>query len=141
MKKVLPLILIVCAIIIGSVFVGGFLLSKQSDNKVKEPATPSMTSNTDPDNESTDIKENNKSEAYSIDQVSQHSSPNNCWIIIQKNVYNVTSFINQHPGGSDRIIPYCGNDASEAFATQGGEGSHSQDAKNTLAQFLIGKLN
>lgn len=73
--------------------------------------------------------------------VSQHNSPSDCWLIISNKVYNVTQYIPYHPGGQQRIISYCGNDATTAFDTKGGKGSHSSGAKNTLGNYYIGDLN
>jgi cytochrome b involved in lipid metabolism len=74
-------------------------------------------------------------------EVAKHASPQDCWIIIQSNVYNVTSYLRLHPGGAGRITPYCGRDATQAFATKGGEGTHSRAASADLARYLLGPLN
>ena len=74
-------------------------------------------------------------------EVAKHNSADNCWIIIQGFVYNVTQYLSLHPGGSDRIIPFCGQDATSAFATQGGKGSHSSQANNDLSKLKLGQLN
>lgn len=39
-------------------------------------------------------------------EVAKHNSAADCWIIIQGSVYSVTPYLNLHPGGSDRIIPF-----------------------------------
>lgn len=76
-----------------------------------------------------------------IEEVSKHNSANDCWIIINNNVYNVTSFINQHPGGAEKIINFCGKDATQAFATKGKKNKpHSPIAQNQLKQLQIGSL-
>lgn len=71
-------------------------------------------------------------------EVSKHNIPQDCWIIVAKKVYDVTQFLDLHPGGADKIIPYCGSDATEAFRTQGGEGSHSNEAKEKLETYYLG---
>lgn len=73
-------------------------------------------------------------------EVQKHNSASDCWIIISNNVYNVTQYLNIHPGGADQIIPYCGKDATAAFQTQGGQGSHSAEADQQLIPLLVGKL-
>ncbi|MEK7631684.1 MAG: cytochrome b5-like heme/steroid binding domain-containing protein [Patescibacteria group bacterium] len=72
--------------------------------------------------------------------IAKHSSPADCWIIVSKGVYAVTSYLNKHPGGASRITPYCGKDATTAFATQGGTGSHSSSASADLAALRIGTV-
>jgi cytochrome b involved in lipid metabolism len=77
----------------------------------------------------------------SAQEVSKHAVPSDCWLIISGKVYNVSSFLSQHPGGSQAIINYCGQDATVAFATQGGRGSHSAFAQQLLNDFYLGDLN
>lgn len=75
-----------------------------------------------------------------VDEVRNHSSESDCWLIINGAVYNVTSYIPIHPGGAQEISSLCGQDATTAFATQGGEGQLSNDADSDLTSLIIGKL-
>ncbi len=72
--------------------------------------------------------------------VATHSRSSDCWIIVNGSVYNVTGYLIKHPGGASRITPYCGKDATSAFATQGGTGSHSSSASADLAALRLGTL-
>ena len=72
--------------------------------------------------------------------VARHDNSRDCWLIINNSVYAVTSYLARHPGGQAIIVPFCGKDATAAFATQAGSGSHSNSAVNQLAAFKIGVL-
>jgi cytochrome b involved in lipid metabolism len=74
-------------------------------------------------------------------EVASHNSAQSCWFIISGKVYDVTTYPSLHPGGAARILAYCGQDATQAFATKGGQGTHSQNAANELATMYIGDLN
>lgn len=74
-------------------------------------------------------------------EVAKHNSGNSCWLIISNKVYDVTAYIGSHPGGAARILNYCGKEATTAFQTQGGGGSHSSFAYNTLGNYYLGSLN
>lgn len=73
-------------------------------------------------------------------EVAKHSSQSDCWFIYGGSVYNVTAYIPFHPGGTSRIVNTCGGDATVAFDTRGGSGTHSTSAKNTLQNYLLGSL-
>ncbi len=78
-----------------------------------------------------------QADGYTLTQVSTHNKRSNCWTTINGGVYNVTSWINQHPGGAGAIIGLCGIDASSAF-----NGQHTGDRRpaSELASFKIGIL-
>ncbi|KAJ3530189.1 hypothetical protein NM688_g7746 [Phlebia brevispora] len=52
---------------------------------------------------------------YTLQEVAQHNSPKSCWVIIKNQVYDVTDFLPEHPGGSKIILKYAGRDATDAF--------------------------
>lgn len=57
---------------------------------------------------------------YSMEEVRKHSTPDDCWMVIENNIYNVTDFIKKHPGG--KIITHFGGcDATDAFYAFHGE--------------------
>lgn len=74
---------------------------------------------------------------YSLAQVAEHATPEDCWAAVEGNVYDLTSWIAEHPGGEDRIIALCGTDATTAFERQ-----HAGQPKPTeqLARHLLGPL-
>jgi L-lactate dehydrogenase (cytochrome) len=51
----------------------------------------------------------------SKEDVEQHSTADNCWIVVRGFVYDVTVFLDEHPGGKEIILEYAGQDATEAF--------------------------
>jgi hypothetical protein len=70
-------------------------------------------------------------------EVSRHATPDDCWTIIDGGVYDMTPFLNQHPGGSNAIIGLCGHDGTAGFRGQHG----SQSTPNSLLEALkIGVL-
>lgn len=78
-----------------------------------------------------------KTGPYTMAQVKTHNSKSSCWAVIDKNVYNLTSWISKHPGGADKIVQLCGTDATAKFKAQHGS---DKEPKEKLAAFKIGKL-
>ncbi len=74
---------------------------------------------------------------YTLAQVMTHKIRTDCWTTINGGVYNVTTWIDQHPGGAQAIIGLCGIDGSDAF--NGQHGGQPRPATE-LAGFKIGTL-
>ena len=74
---------------------------------------------------------------YTMAQVRANNSASNCWSVIDDSVYDLTKWINSHPGGSGAIVGLCGRDGSSTFNSRhGGQSS----PKSTLAGYLLGPL-
>ena len=57
---------------------------------------------------------------YSLEEVEIHNSLSECWIVMhQYEVFDVTRFINDHPGGAEQLDEHCGTDATHAFSSAG----------------------
>ena len=55
---------------------------------------------------------------HTLAQVKANSTAANCWTIVDDNVYNLTTWINAHPGGANAIMSLCGVDGTSAFKSQ-----------------------
>jgi tetratricopeptide (TPR) repeat protein len=71
------------------------------------------------------------------DEVKKHNSAIDCWSIIDGNVYDLTNWVESHPGGNERITAICGKDGTSSFL---GKHSNSNSAKSQLNRFELGKL-
>lgn len=74
---------------------------------------------------------------YTMAQVKTHNSSSSCWVAIKGEVYDLTAWISQHPGGPQRIENLCGTDGTAAFTEQ-----HNTQAEpnERLATFKLGPL-
>jgi cytochrome b involved in lipid metabolism len=78
-----------------------------------------------------------KAASLTMKDVSANNTAKSCWSAIDGNVYDLTRWINSHPGGASAITFLCGIDGSKAFAAQ-----HSGEGKpaSRLASYLLGPL-
>eukprot|EP00559_Dactyliosolen_fragilissimus_P009514 CAMPEP_0184862016 /NCGR_PEP_ID=MMETSP0580-20130426/6560_1 /TAXON_ID=1118495 /ORGANISM="Dactyliosolen fragilissimus" /LENGTH=123 /DNA_ID=CAMNT_0027359715 /DNA_START=161 /DNA_END=532 /DNA_ORIENTATION=+ len=77
-----------------------------------------------------------------MDEVSKHNTDKDCWLVIGNEktggpkVYDVTSYLDDHPGGAEVLLDVAGQDADEFFEDIG----HSKDAREELKSHLVGTL-
>ncbi|CAK9029274.1 unnamed protein product [Durusdinium trenchii] len=51
----------------------------------------------------------------SLADVAKHNSKTDCWVVVDGQVLDVTSFLSEHPGGELAILTFAGKDATEEF--------------------------
>eukprot|EP01132_Coremiostelium_polycephalum_P005263 gene5263-6553_t len=70
---------------------------------------------------------------FTFEEVARHNKREDCWIIINEKVYNVTSYVSEHPGG-DAILQNAGKDSTSIFEAA----PMSSNAWLIMKDFLIG---
>lgn len=55
------------------------------------------------------------SEGVPLSEVMKHKTKNDCWVVINGQVYDLSNFIGFHPGGPNPILSFAGRDASKAW--------------------------
>lgn len=78
-----------------------------------------------------------KAAPLTLSVVATHASRSSCWTVINGTVYDLTSWIPQHPGGESAILRLCGVDGSARYNAQHG-GGKKQEA--ILLGFALGPL-
>ncbi|ONK73655.1 uncharacterized protein A4U43_C04F33890 [Asparagus officinalis] len=77
------------------------------------------------------------SKVYHFDEVSKHNATKDCWLIINGKVYDVTPFMDEHPGGDEVLLAATGKDATNDFEDVG----HSNSAREMMDKYLIGDID
>ncbi|KAG8133420.1 putative Cytochrome b5-like protein [Naja naja] len=52
---------------------------------------------------------------YKLEEVQKHNHSQSTWIIINRRIYDVTKFLEEHPGGEEVLREQAGADATESF--------------------------
>jgi cytochrome b involved in lipid metabolism len=74
-------------------------------------------------------------EGISLSEVSSHNSRQSCWSVVDGEVYDLTEFIDNHPGGAEAVIGLCGMDGTSRL-----RGRHGMGKDETLNRYYLGKL-
>ncbi|EGR34326.1 succinate, putative [Ichthyophthirius multifiliis] len=80
------------------------------------------------------FKDNNRTIKWT--ELQKHSTNTDCWILIDGIVYNVTTYLAEHPGGDDILLKYGGKDATQRFKSIG----HTDYAISIRDQRKVGMI-
>lgn len=74
---------------------------------------------------------------FQLSEVELHNKITSCWIIINDRVYDITEYLDEHPGGHHILLQHAGKDATEAFEQIG----HTSKAYHELNKYVIGRVS
>lgn len=134
-------VMIVVSVVMGGLFVAGWADKEAKEGQFDSTATVNDLTKSGPA-PAVDVNPETASTMITAQELAQHSSLNDCWMIIGSGVYNLTSFLRQHPGGVQSMAKYCGQDGTQGFETlDRGQGqSHSSSASMLKEDYRIGTL-
>jgi len=69
---------------------------------------------------------------FSWDEISKHNKETDCWLVVKGNVYDVTTWVNKHPGGRI-ILNGAGRESTAMFMSY-----HPQKVYPMLSKYQIG---
>lgn len=139
-------IIILLVIVLAAEIIGGFYMLKSVKNNIASanvdvsplpsftPAAKVMSIAPSPTPSLGIVNEDGK---YTLEEVATHKSKADCWMVIEKKVYNVTPFIASHPGG-EMILNGCGKDATELF--NGVKDHGRENAASLLPDLEVGMI-
>ncbi|XP_016003881.1 cytochrome b5 isoform X1 [Rousettus aegyptiacus] len=74
---------------------------------------------------------------YTLEEIRKHNHSKSTWLILHHKVYDLTKFMEEHPGGEEVLREHAGDDATENFEDIG----HSSDARELSKTFVIGEVH
>ena len=78
--------------------------------------------------------------AYTIDEVNLHNIPNDCWVVFEDSVYDLSKYLLSHDIYMD-IRDWCGKDMTEDFKTKAGmDRDHRVSSYSLLENYKIGEI-
>jgi 4-hydroxysphinganine ceramide fatty acyl 2-hydroxylase len=76
---------------------------------------------------------------FTRSDVESHKSEKSCYVTLGENVYDLTDFIESHPGGGNLILDYAGKDVADILKDEISH-THSETAYEILDDSLVGFL-
>ncbi|PIA40958.1 hypothetical protein AQUCO_02300020v1 [Aquilegia coerulea] len=73
---------------------------------------------------------------FTLAEVSKHNNSKDCWLVINNKVYDVTKFMDDHPGGDLALLSATGKDATDDFKDVG----HSSSAMAIMDEYYVGEF-
>lgn len=136
MQKSLRLFLGIIAAVV--LFGGFFVIALRGRPAVYVAQSGALQSGTVAQSENSNLSQQSQPVlVFSMAQVSAHNSAPGCWTVINGSVYDLTTWIDRHPGGPEAIMGLCGSDGTDAFNRQHGR---SRGAQYALGLLKIGTL-
>ncbi|MEM4259819.1 MAG: cytochrome b5-like heme/steroid binding domain-containing protein [Candidatus Woesearchaeota archaeon] len=123
-----------------------FVLQEANNNKQNNNKNNNSINNIININTGTNVLNNNtnlNTNLLTVETVATHNSLSDCWIIINGRVYDVTSYVNLHPGGSAGLAKACGKDGTQLYISKNKNPpkDHSANAYSLLETYYVGDLN
>ncbi|KAI5347254.1 hypothetical protein PRUPE_2G316100 [Prunus persica] len=72
-----------------------------------------------------------------FEEVAKHNKTKDCWLVISGKVFDVTPFMDDHPGGDEVLLSATGKDATNDFEDVG----HSDSARDMMEKYYIGEVD
>ncbi|MFQ6619856.1 hypothetical protein Gotur_001052 [Gossypium turneri] len=76
-------------------------------------------------------------QVFVFEEVAKRKERDDCWLLISGKVYDVTQFLEDHPGGDEVLLAASGKDETQDFEDVG----HSDDARNMMKKYYIGEVD
>ncbi|XP_011089102.1 cytochrome b5-like [Sesamum indicum] len=74
---------------------------------------------------------------FTFDEVAQHNTREDCWLVLFEKAYDVTAFIDEHPGGDDLLLNVTGKDATPEFKAA----CHTFNAWSMMERLYVGEVD
>mmetsp|Transcript_214 Transcript_214/g.429 ORF Transcript_214/g.429 Transcript_214/m.429 type:complete len:515 (-) Transcript_214:20-1564(-) len=73
--------------------------------------------------------------SFGLEEIGKHNQEGDCWVVIAGDVYDVSTFMNFHPGSKGLLLRVAGTDCTDEFF-----GLHRASVLDRYKKLVIGKL-
>lgn len=78
-------------------------------------------------------------QVYTFGDVATHADQGDCWYVLYNVIYDLTDYVDRHPGGARRVFQECGTDATAVYSSIN---KHNEQllVKESMSRYKIGLL-
>jgi 4-hydroxysphinganine ceramide fatty acyl 2-hydroxylase len=76
---------------------------------------------------------------FTEEEVAKHNTEKSCWVIFNDRVYDMTKFVQDHPGGDDILLEHSGKDITEILQDKEFH-EHSEASYEMMEDYVIGTV-
>ena len=110
----------------------GATTTQNTTNATNSPTTSAQDSQAD-----SQLPADSGSVVYNMAEVAKHNNQNDCWQVVSGKVYDVTAYILIHKDGIEKMVPFCGKDATSIFDLKH---TGKPEAQTTLENYYLSDL-
>lgn len=129
----IPLTILVLAVVAGVVFMTPRAENAPQDDPMAVQEASQMTE----ESETASPEAMTEAMSYTMADVEANATEESCYTAVDGKVYDLTAWIEKHPGGAANILRICGIDGTTAFT--GKHGGNAQ-AMAQIENYYIGEL-
>lgn len=80
--------------------------------------------------------QNGEVKYWSLAEVAKHNKPEDCFIVVQNKVYDISDFVEDHPGGVESVLRNPGGDNTEKFSGI----QHPAKVWDMIEEYYVGEV-
>lgn len=111
--------IIIASFVLVPLSVISFYFINNNDNDVAKESAGAIGLENEK-KETVEVKNEESFRDYTFSDVQKASTKDNCLTVVDGKVYDLTPWINQHPGGASNILRLCGIDGTQYFKNKHG---------------------
>ncbi len=81
-----------------------------------------------------------KLKIYDLQEFVKHNGKESCWVLMDKYIYDVTTFLDDHPGSYKILFKCCAKDCTKGYQDKGIGEAHSSKSDKMRDNMIIGIL-
>jgi cytochrome b involved in lipid metabolism len=133
-------VIIIIPLISAAIFTNNTSNTSNSSTSSSTNNQSNVSTSNDSNSMSSGSGDSNNMTTISKAELAEKNGENNCWVAYNKVVYNVSSYLSQHPGGKEAILRKCGTNLDSLSDLHQGGPFDSNKIQEILKPLIVANL-